>query len=78
MIFVGAGGVFGSITRYYLGKVITQRSKHTLFPIGTFIINLSGAMLLGLVAGIDVSRNINMLIADGFFGRLYDIFHVYV
>ncbi len=68
LIFVGVGGVLGSITRYYLGKVITQRSKHTLFPIGTFIINLSGAMLLGFVTGVDVSRNVYMLIADGFLG----------
>jgi fluoride exporter len=67
LIYVGVGGAFGSIARYHLGKVIAQRSKGT-FPVGTFIINLSGALLLGSVTGIDVSRNVYMLIADGFLG----------
>ncbi len=68
LFFVGVGGFFGSITRYYLGKIIAQKSKHTFFPIGTFIVNITGAIMLGFVTGMDVNRNTYLLIADGFLG----------
>jgi CrcB protein len=68
LIFVGVGGALGSMTRYYLGKVLTQRSRGALFPIGTFIINLSGAVLLGFVTGTGMDRNLYILLADGFLG----------
>ena len=43
LVFVGLGGALGSITRYYLGKVISEKTS-TTFPIGTFIINITGAI----------------------------------
>ena len=77
LIFVGVGGALGSIARYHLGKVIAQRSKNTLFPLGTFIINLSGAVLLGFVTGTGLSGNPYMLIADGFLGA-YTTFSTFI
>lgn len=67
LFFVGAGGILGSLARYQLGKVVTERSK-TAFPLGTFIINITGAILLGLVSGLDVGKNIYLLLGDGFLG----------
>jgi fluoride exporter len=67
LIFVGIGGAFGSIVRYILGKTVTEKSR-TTFPIGTFIINLTGAILLGLVSSLDVGRNAYLLLGDGFLG----------
>lgn len=66
-LIVGVGGIFGSITRYSLGKVIMQKAN-TTFPIGTFLINITGAILLGIVNGIGIAGNLYFLLADGFLG----------
>ncbi len=42
IVFVGIGGALGSLSRYQLGKFISQRSGSS-FPIGIFLINISGA-----------------------------------
>lgn len=67
LFFVGAGGLLGSLARYQLGKAVTEKSK-TSFPIGTFIINITGAILLGLISNLDVSKNMYLLMGDGFLG----------
>ena len=46
-VLIGIGGALGSIARYQLGKMIAQRAK-TIYPVGIFAINVSGAVLLGL------------------------------
>lgn len=66
-VIVGLGGMFGSITRYTLGKIISDKYK-TRFPIGTFIINITGAVLLGMLSGIKVDNSIYLLLGDGFLG----------
>jgi fluoride exporter len=66
-ILVGIGGACGSIVRYKLGKVISGKSK-ARFPWGTFIINITGAFLLGIVSYVGVSSNLSHLLADGFLG----------
>lgn len=45
-----AGGSFGSLARYLLGKVISQRFPNAYFNWGTFLINVSGSFLIGLLA----------------------------
>lgn len=47
-LFVGIGGVIGSLLRYLLSNLILNIWGEG-FPIGTFLINLSGAFLLGLI-----------------------------
>ncbi|APC41486.1 fluoride efflux transporter CrcB [Clostridium estertheticum] len=66
-VLVAVGGAAGSLVRYSLGKFISEKSKHS-FPIGTFIINITGALLLGIVSTIGVSSNIALLLGDGFLG----------
>ena len=66
-VLVGIGGAAGSLVRYSLGKFISEKSKAN-FPIGTFIINITGAILLGLISTIGVSSNILLLLGDGFLG----------
>lgn len=67
LLWVGIGGVFGSLTRYQLGKGISQRSKSP-FPIHTFIINITGAILLGGLSGAGLGGGLYVLLADGFLG----------
>ena len=66
-MLVAVGGAAGSLVRYSLGKFISEKSK-TSFPIGTFIINITGALLLGIVSTIGVSSSLMLLLGDGFLG----------
>lgn len=66
-LFVGIGGACGSIARYQLGKIISEKSK-ARFPWGTFIINITGALLLGIVSSVGTSAGLSHLLADGFLG----------
>jgi fluoride exporter len=45
---VGLGGCLGSILRFWLGSYIGSRMG-TRFPYGTFVINITGSFLIGLV-----------------------------
>lgn len=66
-ILVGIGGAFGSVTRYLFGKYISEHSKSE-FPLGTFIINITGALFLGILSGTQISKNMYTLFGDGFLG----------
>lgn len=66
-ILLGIGGAFGSLTRYKLGNIISKRTK-SKFPFGTFIINITGAFLLGVLTSSGISKNMSILLADGFMG----------
>jgi len=47
-VAVGVGGFLGAIARYALGTYIGGRYG-LRFPLGTFIINVSGSFLIGLI-----------------------------
>jgi fluoride exporter len=49
MWLVGIGGIFGALSRFLLGKWVTSRATST-FPLATWIINISGCFVLGLLA----------------------------
>ena len=66
-ILVGAGGIFGSLARFIIGRFVAQRTGSTL-PVGTFIVNTTGAFLLGIISSIGIGSNSYLLLADGFLG----------
>lgn len=66
-ILVGIGGIFGSITRYSIGK-FTGKRWSSGFPIGTFIINVTGAALLGIVSARVVNNTLYSFLGDGILG----------
>ena len=66
-VLIAIGGGAGSLVRYKLGKYISEKSSST-FPIGTFIINITGAILLGIISTVAVSDNVMLLLGDGFLG----------
>lgn len=51
ILFVGLGGFAGSILRYLISKAVSN-STITAFPIGTFIVNIIGCFLIGLLYAI--------------------------
>jgi CrcB protein len=46
IILIGVGGIAGAYCRYYFGKWVFSK-RATLFPLATFIINISGSFILG-------------------------------
>lgn len=67
IILIAIGGALGSIARYSAGRAISGKAGNK-FPYGTFIINISGAFLLGLLNGAGAGRSVSLLFADGFLG----------
>ena len=48
ILAVGAGGFIGAVLRYLIGKI--QISENAIFPIKTFVINVIGCLVIGLIA----------------------------
>jgi CrcB protein len=55
IIIIGIGGFLGAIARYGAALWIGQRWGRT-FPLGTFIINISGSFLIGLLMSLFTER----------------------
>ena len=49
-LFIGLGGFIGSVSRYYLARMI-QITVLSAFPFGTLTVNILGSFLIGLVYG---------------------------
>jgi len=73
---VGLGGLLGSITRYSLGKWISERFDANI-PVGTLLINITGAFLLGIVSSIYTEGNLYLLLAEGYLGA-YTTFSTFI
>lgn len=73
-LWIGLGGFLGANARYWLGLWVQSRLK-TVYPWGTFWINVSGAFLLGLLIAAlshrllaDRAPELQLLLAVGFLG----------
>jgi len=79
-IAVSLGAIPGALSRYYL-TLICARWFGTQFPYGTFLINLSGALIMGFFITWSLERAIaapelRLLVAVGFLGS-YTTFSTY-
>ena len=71
-VMVGIGGCLGSILRFWLGSYIVGKMG-TRFPYGTFVVNITGSFLVGLVFAVLTARTYRSptwryLIPIGFIG----------
>src|SRR5690606_2047285 len=67
-LWVGLGGALGSLLRWSLGQWIGARWPHAGFPLGTFVINVSGAFVIGLLAtliGLDFTARVGSVLTAG-------------
>ena len=64
-LWVGIGGFVGANARYVLSRIAAERLGAS-FPYGTFLVNLSGALLIGVILTLLTER----LIADPLWRRL--------
>ena len=54
------GGSLGAAARLLLGNFISKKArKRYPFPMGTWIINITGSFLLGLITQLYLSNHIN-------------------
>ncbi len=51
-LIVGLGGFIGSIGRYKLGGMVLHHSVSWRFPLSTFIVNVLGCFVIGVLAGL--------------------------
>jgi CrcB protein len=65
-VVIGAfAGSVGAVARYLLSGAIQRRTRSTM-PVGTAVVNLLGALALGVVLGIDATPKGWLLAASGF------------
>ena len=53
LLLVGAGGAIGSILRFGVQRLFLPWTA-THFPFGTFLVNITGALLIGILWGIQL------------------------
>lgn len=78
-LLICLGAVLGALSRYYLTLYFIDYSQH--FPLGTFIINISGCFFVGIFAFLlqesIVSSRFQLLFITGFLGS-YTTFSTYI
>jgi CrcB protein len=57
LLLVGLGGGIGSILRYLCQKWINE-SYQNIFPLGTFLVNISGCFLIGVFYALGERSNV--------------------
>jgi CrcB protein len=69
LVWVGIGllGSAGAASRFLLDGVVGRRLGRS-FPYGTLIVNVSGALVLGIVVGAALSADENRLAGTGLVG----------
>jgi CrcB protein len=60
------GGV-GAVLRFLVDRTVSARVSGS-FPYGTLVVNLSGALLLGLLSGLALSPDLALLAGTAFVG----------
>jgi CrcB protein len=71
VVLVFAGGAVGAPARYLVDRLIQAR-RDAVFPLGTFAVNITGSLVLGLLAGAarraGLSHEVTLLAGTGFCG----------
>ena len=73
MLLVAAGGAVGSMARYQIGAWVLARTETWSFPLGTFIVNVLGCLIAGVLIGVAEYREfltleLRLLLFTGFLG----------
>ena len=70
-IMIGVAGALGALARYLLGRFVTEKYGSQI-PYGTLIINVSGALVIGLLFALAgrqlISLGLQAILATGFLG----------
>jgi fluoride exporter len=71
-LIVGFGGFIGTVARYSISRYF-QENLTTIFPWSTFLINIAGSLLIGIIYGISekndlISPDMRLFLAVGICG----------
>jgi CrcB protein len=64
---VAVCGGLGALARFFVDGLVQARSVGT-YPAGTLIVNLGGSFLLGLVAGLNASHRLQLVLGTATLG----------
>jgi CrcB protein len=77
---IAAAGALGAVARYLLDGLVQDRFEG-VFPLGTFVVNITGSFALGIVAGLVLYHGLDvdakLVVGTGFLGS-YTTFSTYV
>ena len=59
-------GLLGAISRSFVSNKLNNKFPMTY--LGTFLVNISGSLLLGFLANIHLNTNVNLFMGIGFLG----------
>jgi len=52
LLIVGSGSFLGGVCRYYLSGWVLHSFASERFPLGTFVVNFIGCLVIGIIAGL--------------------------
>ncbi|MBI5836831.1 MAG: fluoride efflux transporter CrcB [Candidatus Eisenbacteria bacterium] len=58
LLLVGLGGALGSMARYLVGGLVGRMRGGASFPFETLLVNVTGCLVIGLLAGLAESRGL--------------------
>ena len=58
VLLAGLGGFLGSSLRYVVGGWVHRMVNGSLFPLGTLVINATGCLVIGFLAGLAETRGV--------------------
>jgi fluoride exporter len=72
LLIIGSGGFLGSVSRFLASRFL-QNNLPSTFPFGTFFVNVTGCLLIGLIYGFSEKSSLltpgwKMFLAVGFCG----------
>jgi CrcB protein len=69
---VAVAGSCGALGRYHATRFVTELFSRSgivgFFPAGTFVVNLTGAFLLGLLTGLEPTGTVAFIVGTGLLG----------
>ena len=58
VLLVALGGAAGSVARYLVSGLASQHFQDWRFPVGTFLVNVAGCLLVGVLGALVVKHGI--------------------
>lgn len=73
ILFIAAGSGLGGVARYLVGRWVQSLFGATLFPWGTFAVNVVGCLIIGLIYGLvdrgaNIPQDMKIFLTVGFCG----------
>jgi len=57
LLLVAAGGAIGSVARWRVSGWVLHQAVDWRFPIGTFVVNVLGCLIVGVLAGLAIKED---------------------